>query len=235
MKSLFFVFAMLSLAITPSETGAFEGSAPSKPAIAWSTHSKAVARPLKLSRSDMRVDWAVENTPELACGGGKIAGGASSGEGNFTHLGLSGIRVTAAWDIGHLLDPNKTQFVPVGPAGGPVAPVLGSQDYPYVFHFDPFTGRCGTAVVATGDVVLTAANGDKVLAAITGGETYRLDFVNPGDGVETFAIAEIVGGTGRFENATGSFVSHSITRFDYSTGRFVIDLTEVLPGGTIVY
>lgn len=225
MKSLLLVCALLPFAATPGETG------PSKS----STHGNAVARPLKLSRSDMRVDWAVENAQELACGGSKIAGGASSGEGNFTQLGLSGIRVSAAWDIGHLLDPNNTQFVPIGPAGGPVAPVLGPGDYPYGFHFDPFTGQCGAAVIATGDVVLTAANGDKVFGAIQGGETYRLDFVNPGDGIETFAITEIVGGTGRFENATGSFVAHTITRFDYPTGRFVIDLTELLPGGTIVH
>jgi len=194
-----------------------------------------VQRPLKLTHGKLQVEWAIDRHHELACGGDAIAGGLSSGAGTFTQLGKSKMEVSAAWDIGHLLDPDKAQFVPVGPAGGPVAPVLGPGAYPYQFHFNPFTGACGAAVSATGNVTITAANGDKVFGAITGGETFRLDFVVPGDGVETFAIVVIAGGTGRFEAATGSFVSHTITRFDYATAKFVMDLVEVLPGGTITY
>jgi hypothetical protein len=231
MKGLLILSLLLALTAVPGETrpaGRSAGAAPAK-------QSNAAERPLKLSRSDLRVDWAIQNTQEQPCSGEQIAGGASSGEGNFTHLGSSRIEVSAAWDVGHLLDPGDVQFVPVGPAGGPVAPVLGADDYPYGFQFNPFTGECEAVVSATGTVKLTAANGDQVFGAIRGGEAHRLDFVNPGDGVETFAITDIVGGTGRFENATGSFVAHTITRFDYDALKFVIDLTEVLPGGIIVY
>jgi hypothetical protein len=197
-----------------------------------------VDRPLKMTRGDLQLDWAIDRAHELACGGSEIAGGHSSGQGNFTHLGESMIEVSAAWDIGNLLDPDDAQFAPTSPArpaGGPVAPVLGTGAYPYEFHFNPFTGECGPAVTATGDVTIVAANGDKVFGAITGGETFRLDFVEPGDGVETFATVTITGGTGRLDGATGSFVTHTITRFDADAAKFVIDLAEVLPGGTIAY
>lgn len=194
-----------------------------------------VARPFKMSQIDFHVDWAIDRNHELACGGDEVAGGASTGEGSFTHLGRSTLTVSIAWNVGNLIDPAAVQFVPVGPAGGPVAPVLGPGDYPYAFHFNPFSGQCEAVVLATGEVELTAANGDQVSGVVTGGETHRLDFVNPGDGAETFAIAEFTGGTGRFQDATGSFIMHTITRFDYATGRFVIDLAEVLPGGTIAY
>jgi hypothetical protein len=196
----------------------------------------SVARPFKMSRADFTLDWGITRDQELECGGDEIAGGEISGIGNFTHLGRSRIKMSAAWDIGsRITDPNEAQFSPVGPAGGPFAPVLGPDDYPYDFHFDPFTSLCEAVVSATGELELTAANGAKVYGAITGGETHRLDFVLEGDGIETFAIIEIVGGTGRFGGATGSFVVHTITRFDFATGRFVIDLAEVLPGGTIRY
>ena len=197
-----------------------------------------IVRPLKMTEGSLQLDWAIDRNQESSvCNGEQIAGGHSSGQGNFTHLGRSTIEVSAAWDIGHLLDPAEAQFVPTGPAGGPVAPVLPTDmyPYPYEFHFNPFTGECGPAVTATGEVTLTAANGDKVFGTIMVGETFRLDFMAPGDGVETFATVTITGGTGRFDGATGSFVTHTITRFDYDAGRFVIDLAEVLPGGTIAY
>lgn len=231
MKGLLILSLLLALAAVPGETQPAGRPADAAPA----THGNTGARPLELSHSKLRVDWAIQNTQEQRCSGKQIAGGASSGKGSFTHLGLSRIEVSAAWDVGNLLDPGDVRFVPVGPAGGPVAPVLGSDDYPYGFQSNPFNGECEAVVSATGTVKLTAANGDQVFGKIVGGEAFRLDFVNPGDGVETFAITNIVGGTGRFENATGSFVAHTITRLDDDAGRFVIDLTEVLPGGTIVY
>jgi hypothetical protein len=194
-----------------------------------------ITRPLKMTRGDLQLDWAIDRAHELACGGSEIAGGHSTGQGNFTHLGRSTIEVSAAWDIGNQLDPADAQYVPTGPAGGPVAPVLGTGAYPYEFHFNPFTDECGPAVTTTGEVTVTAANGDEVSGAITGGETFRLDFMAPGDGVETFAIVTITGGSGRFAGATGEFVTHTITRFDYDAAKFVIDLAEVMPGGTIAY
>jgi len=125
-----------------------------------------VDRPLKMSDAHLQLDWGITGTQELDCGGNKIAGGHSSGQGNFTHLGQSSIEVSAAWDIGHQLDPADAQFVPTGPAGGPVAPVLGTGAYPYQFQFNPFTGECSAAVAATGEVKITAANGDEVFGAM---------------------------------------------------------------------
>lgn len=207
---------------------------------------KQVERPFKMSRSDLDLTWGIERDQELACGGDEIAGGEISGAGTFTHLGRSTIEMSSAWDIGNLLDPGDVQFDPVGPAGGPVAPVLSE---PYSFNVDPFLSPpppgepvCEEdAVTATAELVLTAANGDQVFGEVVGGETHRLDFpgpggvVVPGSGVETFAIIDIAGGTGRFENATGSFVIHTITRFDFETFAFVIDLAELLPDGSIAY
>jgi hypothetical protein len=206
-----------SLALLPTEVSAARG---------------ASTRPFKMSRGDLSLRWAVVVPQEVSCGGSRVAGGAITGRGNFTHLGVSTIRMSAAWDIARLVTP---QYTPVGPAGGPVAAVLTQSDYPYQFHFDPFTQQCGTTVQATGELVLTAANGDRVFGRVAGGETHRLDFVAPGDGIETFAKISIAGGTGRFAGATGSFVVHTVARFDYGLGRFVIDLAEVLPGGVISY
>jgi hypothetical protein len=196
---------------------------------------EAPARPFRMSRSDFALDWAITRDHELLCGGDEIAGGAISGYANFTHLGRTELTITAAWDIGNQIDPADVRFVPTGPAGGPVAPVLGPDEYPYAFRFDPYTGQCAETVAATGRLLLTAASGDRLHARVVGGETHRLDFVLEGDGIETFAITRIEGGTGRFANATGAFITHTITRFDFATQRFVIDLAEVLPGGTIRY
>jgi hypothetical protein len=190
-------------------------------------------RPFTMTNADIGVDWAIDRNQELACGGDEIAGGSTSGDGAFSHLGRAVIEASAAWDIGNLID--DPQFEPEGPAGGPVAPVLGPEDYPYVFHFDPAMGECGDGPSATGEVRITGANDDEVHASIQGGEAHRLDFVVPGDGVETFTIVEITGGTGRFEDATGSFTLHTIIRFDGELGHFVIDLAEILPGGKIDY
>jgi hypothetical protein len=112
--------------------------------------------------------------------------------------------------------------------------VLGASGYPYAFHHDPATGDCQQTVWATGEVVLTAANGDRLHGAITGGEAHRLDFILSGDGVETFAEVAVTGGTGRFADATGSFVVHTIARIT-PTLRFAITLAEIMPGGTLGY
>jgi hypothetical protein len=194
-----------------------------------------VERPLKMSRSNLSLDPVIIRDQELACGGGEISGGEISGNTHLTHLGRASMHISIAWDIGDLLDPGEVQFDPEGPAGGPVARILGPDDYPYHFQFNPFTGECGEAVSATGQVELTAANGDRVFAEIVGGETHRLDFVTEGDGVESFALIDIDGGTGRFADATGSFTLHGIARFDPDAGMFVIDLVEILPGGSISY
>jgi hypothetical protein len=153
------------------------------------------------------------------------------GKASFSHLGQSWVEVSAAWDVANLLT-TPAQYEPVGPAGGPVAPVIGQSGYPHAFHYDPATGTCQQTVSATGKVVLTAANGDRLFGDITGGEAHRLDFLFAGDGVETFAAVDVTGGTGRLAGATGSFVVHTIARIT-PTLRFRITLAEIMPGGTI--
>ena len=187
---------------------------------------------VKLNHHRLDPIWTVTRDDEEACGGGGIAGGLVGGRGNFSHLGQTTVSVSAAWDTRNLL--SSGQHTPIGPAGGPVAPVLGQASYPYQFHHDPNTGNCAQTVSATGKVVLTAANGDRVFADVVGGETHRLDFIIAGDGIETFTDVSVTGGTGRFEGATGSFTVHLIARL-LPTLRFDITLAEIIPGGTLRY
>jgi hypothetical protein len=193
----------------------------------------AQVRPLKLNHHGLEPVWTVSKDQELSCGGAAAAGGDVGGKANFTHLGETWVEVSAAWDVANLLQ-SPAQYEPVGPAGGPVAPVIGQSGYPRAFHYDPATGSCQQTVAATGNVVLTAANGDRLFGDITGGEAHRLDFIIAGDGVETFAAVAVTGGTGRFEDATGSFVVHTIARIR-PTLRFAITLAEIMPGGTLGY
>jgi len=196
----------------------------------------ADARPLALNHQDLEVPWAVAGAQEAKCEptGAKITGAMISGKGNFSHLGQTTVSTSLAWDIGHLLSPGTAKYKPVGPASGPVAPVFGPARYPYAFHYDPIHGVCGNAVTATGKVVLTAANGDQVFGNVVGGETHKLDFIIDGDGGETFAEVTVTGGTGRFEDATGSFTMHAIARLG-PTLTFHVTFAEVLPGGTLGY
>lgn len=163
-----------------------------------------------------------------------MAGGEVNGEATFEGIGRLALEMSAAWDIGAANpDPDAAEFEPEGPAGGPFAPVLGQDRYPYQFQANPFTGACEPVVAATGELDLVAEDGDRIFGLVTGGETHRLDFSMEGDGIETFTVIQFNGGTGRFTGATGSFVVHMIVRFDPAQERFVTDLAEVLPGGTI--
>jgi hypothetical protein len=188
---------------------------------------------LDLNNQHLAPLWTVSKDQELECGGNGVAGGQVGGTGDFSSLGESTVDVSAAWDIANLIQ-TAPQYTPVGPATGPVAPVIGQSDYPYAFHYDPETGNCQQTVEATGKVVLTAANGDRLFADITGGEAHKLDFIIDGDGVETFTQTVVTGGSGQFSAATGSFVVHTIVRLQ-PTLRFEITLAEILPGGTLSY
>jgi hypothetical protein len=194
------------------------------------------ARPFALDNQDLEISWAVSGSQEEKCAGPgiRITGSAVSGKGSFTHLGETTVSTSMAWDIGHLLSPSAVKYKAIGPASGPVAPVFGRGAYPYAFHYDPISGKCAPGVTATGKVVLTAANGDRVFGDIVGGETHKLDFLFDGDGGETFAEVAVTGGTGRFEGATGSFTVHAIARLG-PTLRFNVTFAEVMPGGTIGY
>jgi hypothetical protein len=195
--------------------------------------ARSDARPVKLNHHALVPIWTVSKDQELACGGPAVAGGLVGGSGEFTHLGQSGVEVSVAWNVGNLIQ-TPARYKPVGPAGGPVAPVLGQNSYPYAFHRNPNTGICSTGFSATGKVVLSAASGDRVFGNVVGGEAHRLDFLINGDGVESFIEVAVTGGTGRFAGAQGSFVVHSIARLT-PTLKFAVTLAEILPGGTLGY
>lgn len=190
---------------------------------------------VEMLSADLNLDWAITRDHEMPCGGNEVGGGAISGTATFAEIGLVNLELSSVWDIENKLEPAEVEHEPEGPAGGPVARVFGKQEYPYDFMFSPFTGQCETVVSATGELTLTTDNGDTIFGMVEGGETHRLDFVMEGDGVETFARIDIEGGTGEFEGATGQFVTHTITRFDFESNQFVMDLATVLPGGTITY
>ena len=196
-------------------------------------------RPFEMTDSDVGLAWAVTIFVEEPCGGPDIAGGELTGEATFTGgLDRAELTMSSAWDVGNLLDDADKEFEPVSPeVAGPAAPVLGVNDYPHAFEFNPFTGACledgEDPAVATGDITFVASDGSELYGNVVGGETYRLDFVTEGDGIETFNVVEFDGGTDRFSEATGSFTVHSIFRFDHVDEEFVLELVEVLPGGTI--
>ncbi len=199
-------------------------------------------RPFEMTSHDVTMDWGITIFQEEPCSGNRIAGGAISGTTTIAGLGVLAVGMSSAWDVGNLLTDDERQYEPTSPAAppdGPVAPVMGPADYPVGFQFDPFADACleagAIAVSATGEVVFTAADGDRLTGRVAGGETHRLDFVAEGDGIETYAEVEFTGGTGRFSGATGSFVVHTIFRFDFATAAFVLDRAEVLPGGTVRY
>lgn len=193
-------------------------------------------RPFQITDHDIALAWVLTRDHELACEAPEMAGGAITGEATFGAIGPFVLEMSVAWDIGaRIADPGAAEFEPEGPAGGPFAPVLGETGHPYEFQANPFTGECGAVVSATGELELTAEDGDRIFGVVTGGETHRLDFVAEGDGIENFTIVRVDGGTGTFHGASGSFVVHVITHFSFSEGSFVIDLVEILPGGEIRY
>lgn len=196
-----------------------------------------VTRSFEMSDPDISLEWVITRDHELACGAPEMAGGAIDGEATFGELGLLDLTMSAAWDIG-AANPNasEAEYEPESPdAGGPFAPVLGQDEYPYQFQANPFTMACEPTVSATGELELSDSDGDQIVGLVTGGETHRLDVATEGDGIEVFAEIEFDGGTGKFADASGSAVLHLITHFDAGAGQFVIDEVGVLPDGTIRY
>jgi hypothetical protein len=66
---------------------------------------------------------------------------------------------------------------------------------------------------STGTFTLTGANGDQLYANTAGGE----DAFIPPNVSETTLAATIVGGTGRFADATGAFTIHNTQVIDFAT------------------
>jgi hypothetical protein len=70
---------------------------------------------------------------------------------------------------------------------------------------------------STGTFTLTAANGDRLSAETSGGE---VGFTPPNIS-EVILSATIVGGTGRFTNASGTFSIHTTQVIDFAAGTAV--------------
>jgi len=170
-----------------------------------------VERPVRGQTLDAALIWGVSHFAEEACTGNTIhvAGAASVASGHFSQLGDVTTYIDAAWDWSVLV--TSPEFTPVGPTtafSATVLPATGSL--PHTFAFDPFGFTCGFTVTATGQVIIIGANGDLIFGQVTGGEVYELNFNGPGDGQESFLKVDIITGTGLFDGATGSFVSHSV-------------------------
>ena len=161
-------------------------------------------RPLKGTFSDFTLDQAQDHFfEELGCGGGPFAGPETTAQGKVSHLGKTESTLSTAWDWG---TPAAGVYTSVGPTTASSATVVGVHS----FEGQVFPAFGCIPWDTTGMVTLTAASGDQVTGDVTGGEIYELGFVVAGDGQESFIAVTIMGGTGRFAGATGSFVTHSI-------------------------
>jgi len=195
-----------------------------------------VERPVRGQTLDAALIWGVSHQAEEFCtaGGSSVAGAASVASGHFSQLGDITTYIDAAWDWS--VPVNGAEFTPVGPTtafSATVLPATGSL--PHTFAFDPFfvvaADACKETVTATGQVTIIGPNGDLITGQVTGGEVYELDFSAPGDGQEQFLKVDIDGGTGRFVNATGSFVSHSV----FSLTPLPVVLSNEIIDGIIEY
>lgn len=105
--------------------------------------------------------------------------------------------------------PNLVQHV----SGTGIASHLGKSTFNAISNVTvsptpPFT--------VTGTRTITAANGDQIFTTFSGTSTPIVNGLNGADLQET-----ITGGTGRFANASGSFISEA--RNNFFTSSFIVD------------
>lgn len=183
------------------------------PAPPGNAHHARPQLPIRGTFKGFEPVWVVSHFQE----GGLVAGAEVKSVGNVSHLGLTQVRASAAWDWGQ---PAAGAFTPEGPVTQFSATILPGSTH--------FTSQ---DVTATGEVTMTAANGDELHGIITGGEVYELAFAQAGDGQEQFQQVRVEGGTGRFAKAEGQLVLHSI--FDLKSMKIV--QSSIMRGGWIRY
>lgn len=189
---------------------------PARPEPPHGNRAATPERPIKGTFKNFEPIWVVSHFHEDVCGD-IVAGAEVKSRGNVAHLGLTWVTASAAWDWAV---PAADLFTPTGPASGPSATILpGAYDF------------CSQDVTATGLVTLVAANGDSLYGVVSGGEVYELAFDVAGDGQEQFIAVEVDGGTGRFVDADGHFVIHSI----FHLVDMEIVQSSIMPGGRISY
>ncbi len=174
-------------------------------------------RPLRGTFKDFEPVWVVSHLHERICNG-LVAGAEVQSVGNVSHLGRTQVRASAAWDWSQ---PAPGVYSPDGPVTVFSASIVSA--YPHAF--------CSQPASAAGRVTLVAANGDEVHGVVTGGEVYELAFDHPGDGQEQFMEVRIEGGTGRFDDASGDMVLHSI----FNLVDMEIVVSNIMPGAKIRY
>ena len=101
----------------------------------------------------------------------------------------------------------------------PITLVITGTETGTASHLGRFTATSEDRVnttnnTATGTLNITAANGDQLFTRTAGAETR---FSPPNISMVT-ATATVLGGTGRFERATGTFTIESTDTIDFATG-----------------
>ena len=118
------------------------------------------------------------------------------------------------------IDQNLTPppLVSIHGVGEGVATQLGRFTYDFQGTVD-FRNTPPNPPQGVGTLILTAANGDTLVAGILGSSAP----VIPGELIEVTEVAVIIDGTGRFAGATGEF---TIKRLVYQDTRFTIGSFE---------
>ena len=101
----------------------------------------------------------------------------------------------------------------------PITLVITGTETGTASHLGRFTATSEDRVnttnnTATGTLNITAANGDQLFTRTAGAET---GFIPPNISMVT-ATATVLGGTGRFERATGTFTIEYTDTIDFATG-----------------
>ena len=109
-------------------------------------------------------------------------------------------------------------------AGGGTATHVGKYTIVNSHCVDPTTGA-----LTDGTFVKTAANGDRIFGAYTGGSTV----IQPPAPIAIFTITgtiNLTGGTGRFTGATGTATMNGSLRADFSQPNVPTEVTLVMVG-----
>ena len=118
------------------------------------------------------------------------------------------------------IDQNLTPppLVEIHGVGGGEATQLGRFTYDFQATVD-FSQTPPNPPKGIGTLILTAANGDTLVAGVIGASRPII----PGELVEVTELAIVIDGTGRFAGATGEF---TLTRLVYQDTRFTIGFFE---------
>jgi hypothetical protein len=148
-----------------------------------------------------------------ACGGQDLT--SPTARSAMTGAGLGATQARAGTDLpfhGSFTRESHSAFEP------PITLVISGTQTGTATHLGQFVAvfveRVNTTNnTATGSLNFTAANGDQLFTETAGAET---EFVPPNTSVVTMN-ARIVGGTGRFEGATGTLTIHVTETIDFAS------------------